>query len=93
METPATTIPQKVVSGARAQLKGTGAVNGVSGYSFLLTLTDGDINGGGGVDKFRIKIWDKVTGEVIYDNQPGDVDDAIPSMSLGGGAIVIHKEK
>jgi len=55
-----------VISGARAQFKGTGAVNGVSGYNFLLTLTDGQVNGGGGVDKFRIKIWD-ATG-IVYDN-------------------------
>lgn len=53
-----------VVAGTRAQFKGTGAVNGVSGYSFLLTLTDGQINGGGGADKFRVKVW--YASGVIY---------------------------
>jgi hypothetical protein len=51
-----------VVSGAKAQYKGTGTVNGQPGYGFLLTATDGQLQGGGGVDKFRIKIWDQGTG-------------------------------
>ena len=47
-----------VVAGARAQYKGAGTFNGVPGYGFLLTAVDGQVNGGGGMDKFRIKIWD-----------------------------------
>jgi hypothetical protein len=81
-----------VVSGAKAQFKGTGSVNGVSGYGFLLTLTDGQINGGGGVDKFRIKIWD--ANGVVYDNMieyPDDMDVANP-QAIGGGSIVIHSK-
>lgn len=68
----------------------TGAVNGVSGYNFLLTLTDGQINGGGGVDKFRIKIWD--ASGVVYDNMigyPEDMDGANP-QAIGGGNIEVH---
>ena len=60
-------------------------------YGFLLTANDGQVTGGGGVDKFRIKIWDRVTGIVVYDNQHGDNDDASVSTALGGGSIVIHK--
>jgi hypothetical protein len=81
-----------VVSGARAQFKGTGAVNGLSGYNFLLTLTDGQVNGGGGVDKFRIKIWND--SGVVYDNMldaPEDIDGANP-QAIGGGSIVIHNK-
>jgi len=81
-----------VVAGAKAQFKGSGAVNGVSGYNFLLTLTDGQINGGGGVDKFRIKIWD--ASGVVYDNMTGypeDMDGANP-QAIGGGSIVIHNK-
>jgi len=44
-------------------------------------------------DKFRIKIWDKATDEIIYDNMLGAGDDAIPTTVLGGGSIVIHKAK
>jgi|GEM_PF-905663 len=81
-----------VVAGARAQYKGTGTINGSGNYGFLLTAIDGQIQGGGGVDKFRIKIWDKNQGDVIvYDNQMGAGDDATPTTVLGGGSIVIHK--
>jgi len=44
------------------------------------------INGGGGVDKFRIKIWDKNNGDsIVYDNNIGEY-----GTDLGGGQIVIH---
>lgn len=82
-----------VIAGARAQYKGTGSVNGVAGYSFLLTATDGQINGGGGVDKFRIKIWN--AGGVVYDNVMGgsdQVNEANP-QAIGGGSIIIQSER
>jgi hypothetical protein len=83
-----------VVSGAKAQYKGTGQINGAGNYGFLLTATDGQLNGGGGVDKFRIKIWDKNNGDVVvYDNVRGgsnDIDTANP-QAIAGGSIVIHK--
>ena len=82
-----------VVAGARAQFKGVGTINGDGEYGFMLTAIDGQVSGGGGVDKFRIKIWDKATGEVIYDNQLGASDDADPVTELGGGSIVVHKAK
>ena len=83
-----------VVAGARAQYKGVGTVNGSGNYGFLLTAIDGQISGGGGVDKFRIKIWDKNNEDkIVYDNQvSGDTSDAgTPNTVLGGGSIVIHK--
>jgi hypothetical protein len=79
-----------VIAGARAQYKGSGSINGTGDYFFLLTAIDGQISGGGGVDKFRIKIWNKTTGGVIYDNQTGADDQADPSTGLSGGSIVIH---
>lgn len=79
-----------VISGAKAQYKGSGTVNGGGDYGFLLTAVDGDVTGGGGTDRFRIKIWDKATGGVVYDNQVGATDDATPTTALGGGSIVIH---
>jgi hypothetical protein len=48
---------------------------------------------GGGVDKFRIKLWDKTTGVIIYANALGssdDIDQANP-QAIGGGSIVIQK--
>ena len=81
-----------VVSGARAQYKGSGTINGTGNYGFLLTVNDGQVSGGGGTDKFRIKIWDKTTGDVVYDNQLGASDDDPPNTALGGGSIVIHSK-
>ena len=45
-----------VVSGFKAQYKGTGTINGSGNYEFTLTAYDGQVNGGGGVDRFRIRI-------------------------------------
>ena len=81
-----------VVAGARAQYKGEGTINGAGVYGFLLTVIDGQINGGGGTDKFRMKIWDKASEVVIYDNQLGDTDDSQLATQLGGGQIVIHSQ-
>jgi hypothetical protein len=80
-----------VIAGARAQFKGTGSINGAGEYGFLLTAVDGEVNGGGGIDRFRIKIWDKSSGDVIYDNNGGQADDSTPSTTLGGGSIKIQK--
>ncbi|MCQ9132752.1 family 43 glycosylhydrolase [Streptomyces hilarionis] len=49
-----------VVSGKRAVLQGTGAVNGRSGYSFRVTATDGP-------DTFHIRIWKTSGGKVVHD--------------------------
>ncbi|MHB0929402.1 MAG: PKD domain-containing protein [Candidatus Nanopelagicales bacterium] len=79
-----------VVAGAKAQYKGSGTVNGEAGYTFMLTATDGQGNGGG-TDKFRIKIKHQLTGVVLYDNMVGADDEADPTTVLGGGSIVIHQ--
>jgi len=82
-----------VVAGAKAQFKGIGTINGSGNYGFMITAIDGQISGGGGVDKFRIKIWDKNNGDaVVYDNQvTGDSSDtATPNTTLGGGSINIQ---
>lgn len=81
-----------VVAGKKAQFKGEGTINGSGHYGFMLTAIDGQISGGGGVDKFRIKIWDMDNGDaLVYDNQMSGADTADPTTVLGGGSIVIHK--
>lgn len=81
-----------VVAGSRAQYKGEGTINGSAGtYGFLITAIDGALAGGGGVDRFRIKIWDVGTGAIVYDNQMGGAEDTDAATALGGGSIVIHK--
>lgn len=76
-----------------AQYKGTGQLNGRSGYSFWLTLYDAGVTGVG-ADGIRMK----VTGPngVIYDNRPGISDaNANPSSTqpISRGNIVIHARK
>jgi hypothetical protein len=81
-----------VVSGFKAQYKGTGEVNGIPGYSFRLTAYDGALMNPTGSDKFRIKVTNSA-GLVVFDNRLGvsdDVDVADP-QAINGGSIVIHK--
>jgi hypothetical protein len=82
-----------VVAGARAQYRGTGRINNEGEYGFIVTALDGQVNGGGGTDQMRIKIWNKQTGATVYDNRLGQPDDmdATQMQPLGGGSIVILK--
>ncbi|HLF52382.1 T9SS type A sorting domain-containing protein, partial [Flavobacterium sp.] len=83
-----------VISGAKATYRGTGTVNGAGNYGFMVSAIDGQITGGGGADKFRIKIWDKSIGNaVVYDNQINFAENADANAPLGGGSIVIHEVK
>jgi uncharacterized repeat protein (TIGR01451 family) len=84
-----------VVSGYKAQFKGSGTVNGSGTYDFTLTAYDGDLQGSGGYpDRFRIVITDRNHGNgVVFDNRngsPTDIDTANPE-TISGGSIVIHK--
>ncbi|OAH13686.1 family 43 glycosylhydrolase [Streptomyces jeddahensis] len=53
-----------VVTDSEAHYQGSGTVNGTGGYGFRITVTDGP-------DTFRIKLWNKSTGDVLYDNLTG----------------------
>src|SRR6267142_1719164 len=60
-------------------------------YKFILTAQEGGLSDG--KDKFRIKIVDKATLQVIYDNKRGESDDmdvANPQI-ISGGRITIKK--
>jgi hypothetical protein len=67
--------------GTNAQLIGTGTIDGAGDYSFKIWA--GDNSAAGDADTFRIKIWQTVTGAIIYDNG---------NQEIGGGSIVIHKK-
>ncbi|RDV10390.1 PKD domain-containing protein [Pontibacter diazotrophicus] len=82
-----------VVSGHKAQYKGEGNVNGNSGYAFMLSAVDGAYNSSNPVDRFRIKVWLKSNGQVVYDNQMGSSEDAEATTALDKGSIVIHDSK
>jgi hypothetical protein len=74
-------------SGGRAQYKGTGTINGQSGYGFLLTALDQPSN------QFRIKIWNTATSAIVYDNRLGSPDSGNDATPLGGGNIMIQVPK
>jgi probable HAF family extracellular repeat protein len=85
-----------VVSGARAQYKGSGTVNGTGDFRFMLTAVDGDRLGGPAPDRFRIKIWYYDSAQqmdvTVYDNQmetslAGGYDEG---SAVSGGSIVVH---
>lgn len=79
-----------VVAGARAQYSAVGKLNGAGSFGLLITAIDGQVGGGGGVDRLRVKIWDRANGRIVYDNQLGAADGANPTTGLQGGTLVIQ---
>ncbi len=78
------------LAGAKAQIKGNGKiVGGQSGISFIMTVLDGDVQGG--ADKIRMKIYSKNTGQVYYDNQPGASDAADPVLTVGINSVIVEQ--
>lgn len=89
----ATTQDWLVVSGPNAQVKGAATVNGKAGYTYVLTVTDGDQSGRGGSDRFRLRVWDTASGATVFDNvpnRPDDIDEASPAP-IENGNVVIHR--
>jgi parallel beta-helix repeat protein len=78
-----------VIAGQKAMYKGTGTINNVGNYGFLLSAIDGNSKKSNDPDKFRIKIWDNAG--IVYDNQMGAAEDVDPATVIGGGSIVIQK--
>jgi hypothetical protein len=85
----ALTFDYLAVSNSKAQFKGTGKIiGGQSGVAFTMTVTDGALDGTG-VDKIRMKIFNKNTGIVIYDNQPGASDTDSPVAAVGANSVIV----
>ncbi|MDO6391544.1 HYR domain-containing protein, partial [Pontibacter sp. BT731] len=82
-----------VVAGHKAIYKGIGTINNRGDYAFMVSVVDGDLKGKAEADRFRIKIWDRKDGAIVYDNQLGAADNADASTAIGGGSIVIHENK
>jgi CSLREA domain-containing protein len=75
-----------ITSGSQAFLSGSGTVNSVGGYGFLISV----IAPSSGQQYIRIKIWDQTTGNVLYDTQPGAPDYAAPTTPTTGLSIVLQ---
>ena len=79
-------VVTSITGGYKAQFQGSGTINGTGSYGFLVTVTDK-----GSTDTYRIRIWDKNAGNaVVYDNEPGVMDNVNPTTVTAGGNIVIH---
>jgi hypothetical protein len=77
------------INNSTAQFKGTGKIiGGQSGVAFTMTVVDGELDGTG-LDKIRMKIYNKNNGQVIYDNQPGASDAALPAQAVGANSVIV----
>ncbi len=80
------------INNAKAQFRGTGKIiGGQSGIGFIMTVKDGAIDGSG-IDKIRMKIYNRNTGYVYYDNQPGTSDADDPTAGVGTNSSVVIQE-
>jgi hypothetical protein len=80
-----------VISGAEAQLRGLGRVNGSGTYAFEIAAIDGQELGSSEPDRLRIRIWDSASGVLVYDNQRGAPPEAEAATALGGGSITVGR--
>ncbi|MBC5991809.1 T9SS type A sorting domain-containing protein [Pontibacter sp. SD6] len=94
-----------VIDNARATYRGTGYIKDpVTGakitseeYKFMVSAYDPQVNGSTSKDRYRIKITNKTTGALVYDNLVGAEENAAlesvayNSTELISGSIVIHK--
>ena len=76
-----------VVGNASAALQGHGTLNGAGDYAFAVVAVDGATG-----DAIRIRIWNRFSGAVVYDNRPGEPLDASATTVLGGGSIQFHDQ-
>jgi PKD repeat protein len=81
-----TSLEWLVVGDANAQLQGRGTVNGAGDYAFSVIASDGSPG-----DAVRIRIWQRVTGMVVYDSRPAEPFNAEALTTLGGGSIQLHQ--
>jgi hypothetical protein len=78
-----------VISNAFAQFKGTGKIiGGQSGINFIMNVVDGELDGTG-IDKIRMKIYNKNNGRIYYDNMPGASDVVMPDQAVGTDSYVM----
>lgn len=75
--------------GYKAVFSGSGKIiGGISGVNFTMYVIDGALDGSG-VDKVRLKIYNKNTNHVYYDNEPGKSDAANPTTPVGANSDIV----
>jgi type VI protein secretion system component Hcp len=78
-----------ITNGNAARLAGSGQINGQGNYAFEISFLDGNPGKGAGNDFFRIRITDKTTGQLIYDNGLTAPISAPPQTLLKSGNIKV----
>jgi PKD repeat protein len=81
-----TALDWLVASGSTARLQGRGTLNGTGEFAFEVLAIDGTPG-----DAVRIRIWNRATGVVMYDNQRDEPLDSNAAAPLGGGSIQLHQ--
>lgn len=83
-----TSVAWMSLTDERVKMTGAGTVGGGGDYGFLLFARNAGTTAG-----MRLKVWDRTTGAVVYDNQPvvprGHENSRI--APLGGGTIEIRE--
>jgi hypothetical protein len=82
-----TSLSSLATSNGKAYLKGSGTLNGNSGYTFLASGIDGSVAGGNDLIRFQIK---DSSNNVVYDSQPGVGDTTDPTTLDATGNIRVH---
>jgi N-acetylneuraminic acid mutarotase len=75
-----------ITSGNKAMLKGTGKVNNIPGYTFLITVIDRRRIGNNDLVRFKLQ---NAAGTTVYDTQFGAPDSADPTIRVENGNITI----
>ncbi|MCH8496078.1 MAG: hypothetical protein LAT57_10690 [Balneolales bacterium] len=77
-----------------AIVTGTGRINGSGAYHFYINVVEEQSKGRNKVaDKYRIRLVDSATQQVVYDNQMGDPVDAKATHPITNGKILVKADK
>jgi K(+)-stimulated pyrophosphate-energized sodium pump len=79
-----------VISEEATQFRGLGTINGAGNYGFMLMASNEQICESTGLNKLRLKIWDKKTGKITYDNDMGYPENVKPTTTISNGRINVH---
>ena len=86
----ATTLDSLTVVGNFITIQGRGRVNNAGDYKFRISALDVSPPGGNPPDRFRIRIWERTTGTLVYDNEWQREEGALSTTPIATGIILIH---
>lgn len=83
------------VYGSRAQVRGSGLLNGKRGYQFAVTAIDGPAQPGQKTDRLRVRIWSVSADgaeQTVYDNQidPNQVGSDLEGSIVSSGNLRVQ---